>query len=106
MTTKEFIEKAIEGGWRIEGYGKNWKYDISEYGALSAYENSRSIYSNKYFKEKILLDPLSWAAVGKTEGWGLRTTEDERDPVYDERMLGMVKARIAGKSIEEYLTTL
>ena len=51
MTIKQFIEKAIGGGWKPHDHF-NEPCDIGDL---------------KY--AEILLDPLAWKAVGKVEGW-------------------------------------
>lgn len=91
MTTKEFIEKAIEGGWECyleSGTG----HGLSD----------------------MFLDPKAWQAVGKVYGWneeyncpscGLEYYEVSR-PAYSAKMHRMIDALIEGKSIEEYLKTL
>lgn len=56
--TKQFIEKAIEGGW---------KPNYSLQGNLS--NSVFAEYLELHFGYRILLDPLAWQAVGKVEGW-------------------------------------
>lgn len=52
MTTKQFIEKAIEGGYK--------EYDLSNY-----------IGDDTHSIAWLFLDTLAWQAVGKVEGWGI-----------------------------------
>ena len=96
MTIKQFIEKAIEGGW-----------DESS-------ANSSDV-KPLWLREKMFLDPDAWQAVGKVEGWHLGTfTKDElitKDNCDDrdrwkDKMLGMTQALIEGKTIEEFIETL
>lgn len=47
---KEAINKAIEGGWR-----KDFQWE--------------SVEEMLWLKEKFLLDPLFWQALGKAMGW-------------------------------------
>ena len=50
MKTKEFIEKAIEGGYRHKNQN------------LSDWRNDYNFF-------EIILEPKAWEAVGKVEGW-------------------------------------
>ncbi len=87
--TKLFIEKAIEGGW----YGKSFSVNFWCTGS--------------HFYE-VFLDPSSWRAVGKVEGWERKTIHAHFN--YKEeakvKMHGMIDALWDGKSIEQYLSTL
>jgi hypothetical protein len=121
MTIQQFIEKAIEGGWRCEGVegldgqiAAGYKFSASDWGIPPI--------------EVILLDPLAWHAVGKVEGWGsthytgcasmcdycVHTTKkcnceqcdcDAKD-IWKYMFRGLFYALIEEKTIEEYLTTL
>jgi transcription elongation factor Elf1 len=96
MTIKEFIEKAIEGGWKW-----NHKCDTP---------NCDDIY----------LDPKAWQAVEKLEGWDKVTSavcpccgtcNDMHPPklwhdVSSFHMHRMIDALCEGKSIEEFLKDL
>lgn len=82
MTIKEFIEKAIEGGWRDlstkgvdhfivfhggDGYGEpNYINIVYTCVGVEPPCNSNTVGFTKY---EILLDPKAWQAVGKVEGW-------------------------------------
>lgn len=93
MTPKQFIEKAIEGGWKARGV---------EIGGEDGWKSLESMM-NFVQIEEILLDPLAWSAVGKVEGWsddGLITGINRK------YMHRMVDALCAGKSIEQFLETL
>ena len=86
MTTKEFIEKAIEGGWKIDKIiNPRGKHGVCCSCAVNQFE-------------KTILDPKAWEAVGKTEMYGIWQTKD--------KMHMMIDALIEGKSIEEYIATL
>ena len=111
MTTKQFVEKAIEGGW------KNDMFPM-----LEILTNGKTPYANF---EAVLLNPKAWEAVGKVEGWGdtgticLYEYSDTKDfpkypkeiqvayfPVWKVKMHGMIDSLIGGKTIEDYLKTL
>lgn len=111
MTPKQFIEKALEGGWKA-----------SEQGEGKTIEH---VFFPAWF-EKVLLDPLAWAAVGKVEGWGhemkgngipigtypeamvhvLFHKTNKLIPVWQFHMHQMITALCEGKSIEQFLETL
>jgi hypothetical protein len=110
MKIQQFIEKAIEGGYR-EGR-TNWQYfDITAEGAVHQ-EDERTVIP----VEKILLDPEAWKAVGKVEGWcdsnvgvngacvdcGFKTHGCQ----WLENWHSMIDALAEGGSIESYLETL
>ena len=99
MTTKQFIEKAIKGGWKVK--------------------EKEVVFSDEIefeFTEHILLDPKAWQAVGKVEGW-----EDKNgdyvdygdghmpsgwDAVWKIHMHEMIDYLTDGLTIESYLETL
>ncbi len=65
MTIKQFIEKAIEGGY----YASNRFYKTA--GVMPEDAKAEDIIN--YFDghtEPFFLDPTAWRAVGKVEGWG------------------------------------
>lgn len=62
MNIKEFIEKAIEGGWRATIVTNGIKMTSGNWEAIMMQAGS--------FSGVWLLDPLAWQAVGKVEGWG------------------------------------
>lgn len=105
MTTKEFIEKSIDGGYNIPSH---WQTSLN-------YSERKSLF----------LDPKAWEAVGKVEGWGdtgiiamyeYSNTEDfpkyprqiknSYMPVYQVYMHQMIDALINGKTIDEYIEKL
>ena len=61
MTTKQFIEKAIEGGYKDAT-------DLLD--IVLVCEKNNKLEMAKHISHLILLDPKSWQAVGKVEGWG------------------------------------
>lgn len=83
---KEFVEKAIAGGWMpVVSYGSRLNWMKRFYLLPSAHEAVVFVarddgdqppleeLSWKIAYAVILLDPRAWLAVGKTEGWGERT---------------------------------
>jgi len=130
MKTKEFIEKAIEGGWRT-----NHRYALTflKVGKKNAYFTITHTLTGKVAVPvpEILLDPLAWQAVGKVEGWKkwvwslyldagelnlkLETDDDSEHPGWDYGfrwethrfyMHRMIDTLCEGKSIEQFLETL
>lgn len=113
MTPKQFIEKAIEGGFRNN---------------LELNDLRKEIMSKSL--AEIFLDPLAWQAVGKVEGWGFKkiflpSINDKSTYHYDihgdlnniknisiltsgytEKMHKMIDALCEGKSINQFLETL
>lgn len=108
--TKQFIEKAIEGGWKCP-------FSISHYDISNI--------------SMMLLDPKSWEAVWNTNkgkcwacnGKGYRFDmfdktkkvdcgncktigTDEYEKPWGRQMLGLTQALIDGRSIEDYLKEL
>lgn len=83
MTPKQFIKKAIEGGWddSIQVIIRNGFplenilviLDSIHIRFLDPENKLGSGNPRGYTLEEILLDPLAWKAVGKVEGW----SEDE-----------------------------
>lgn len=60
MTIKQFIEKAIEGGWETEELDlRHWEQTSPH---LHRIDQARLC-------AQVLLDPKAWQAVGKEEGW-------------------------------------
>lgn len=101
MTIKEFIEKAIEGGW-YRGYTLsvaeiNGKIE----GVLLDPDGDAMVAKTTH---EILLDPLAWQAVGKVEGWGEAHPSDEeihtlKGMVNPLGRLGGYKERMANKML-------
>jgi len=85
MEIKQFIEKAIEGG-----------YD-------APYSWEEQSWQGDHGKLKAILDPLAWQAVGKVESskeaW-LTTVS------WKANMVGMANALAEGKTIDDFLATL
>lgn len=102
MTVKQFIEAAIEGGW--ENKHVWWRQDNGEM-ILDLFCRSDLAL--------MLLDVEAWEAVGIT--LDNRMTEQlQKDGIFASRerwpwegyMTKMVLGLIAGKTLEEYITTL
>lgn len=124
MTPKQFIEKAIEGGWipnQIKGqmnYGWNWKE--TPFGPrLELWDDVGGVYFLN--TDNMLLDPLAWQAVGKVEGWGISIGMEESKQIpntdhytfkikerfmWKENMHRMIDALCEGKSIEQFLENI
>lgn len=127
MTIKQFIEKAIEGGW------KHKHYDVKR--TLDSKVFSKDVIADiiEHYKLEILFDPRAWEAVGKVEGWEsywcvycnqqfsskeeavdtLSTNDrcnhqelEDEAPKYKNAMHAMIDALCEGKSLEEYIATL
>ena len=103
MTTKEFIEKAIEGGWKP--IYSNFTFVEHSEPWINGYLREKGI-------EKAILDPKAWEAVGKVEMWehkkinGLIDWATHNKMPYSTKMHQMIDALIEGISIEGYLKTL
>lgn len=85
MSTKQFIEDAIAGGWRNHPANQAYllfdSFDNAEVfvnGFGWAYFHKKgeqpdggtfAIKSDSFKPHEVLLDPLAWQAVGKTRGW-------------------------------------
>ena len=70
MTIKQFIEKAIEGGWKYLNKYQPYKNNQDAWAVTVDTSNSSAseILLDSIFSE-ILLDPKAWIACGKVEGW-------------------------------------
>lgn len=105
MTTHEFIQKAIDGGW-IPPSDLGDSYTIEDWGI-------RHSYCEYIHNQVILLDPLAWQAVGKVEGWDEQELtvdygdgHNPWDTNWKFNMHRMIDVLCKGKSIEEFLETL
>lgn len=86
MTIEQFIEKAIQGGWKPEHLSRD-----------------RTLMRMKAFQAAIL-DPSAWKAVGRVEGFP--HNEGMADQWWQSRMHRMIDTLAEGKTIEQYLETL
>lgn len=109
MTSKEFIERAIEGGWEYNEFPKLWgKVPFKHFNP----KTSSVVFLNPITRRqmwvqfsKILLDPIAWQAVGKVEGWK-SPYNIEIQTEWSKNMHRMIDALCEGKTIEEFLETL
>lgn len=92
MTIKQFIEKAVEGG-----YG----------GYIPTNVMSEVLIDKCTY---IFLDPLAWQAVGKVEEWldevYCHPIGDFTKPQWQVIWHLMIDALVEGKTIEQFLATL
>lgn len=112
MTIKQFISKAIEGGW-----------DDTDCAFSSVKPNIDWKVASWEYDEKIFLDPKAWQAVGKVEGWYDIHCEHCPKIDYSEygepgececfakdewkvKMHQMIDALVDGKTLEEFIKTL
>lgn len=97
MDIKEFIEKAIEGGWRpLAQQNHDWRDSEGTFHATHI--------------DSVFLNPIAWQAVGKVEGWNVEVDKyDDPELIgksYLSRMHDMIDALDDGKTIKQYLETL
>lgn len=101
MTTQQFIEKAVEGGFHPS------YIEVPEIKHMVYYGHPYPVYV-------ILLDPLAWQAVGNVEGWEKLTINGyelkgvrgyDYSPWYL-NMHRMIDALADGKTINQFLETL
>lgn len=119
MTIKQFIEKAIKGGWIYRGGldFQEWHvYDKGNTFIRAYFDESRdSVHDIAW--EEIFLDPKAWQACGKVEGWKttevshgnwdeMRTMTTESVPTWKHNMHSMIDVLAEGKTIEQYISTL
>ena len=107
MTTQQFIEKAIEGGWTWYGSADFKPYDERQW----LFHRSTRYCVEVVSTEQIILDPEAWKAVGKVEGWKEKVEElhGAFPRVAEEwrwNMHRMIDALVEGKRVEEFLATL
>lgn len=129
MTPKQFIEKAIEGGWNnhsvnqasllfdglknaevlVNGFGYAFLHKKGEQSEGGLFQDK----SDSFRVETVFIDPLAWQAVGKVEGWEDRCTFSCEQPCvhvpiggYTDKTHRMIDALVEGKSVEQFLETL
>lgn len=124
MTPKEFIEKAIGGGWMAkEREATKAKYPTFKVGVVDFEETAEGWVNINFLgdiaKAEIFLDPNAWHAVGKSEGWVQKWSMEiwsQDIPAWNKTQhdidewkyhwYQMIDALDEGKTIEEYLATL
>jgi len=116
MTIKEFIEKAIEGGWK-EFLDFSFLYNI---GNTVTLEYGKTKETVEKLLHEILLDPNAWEAVGKSLGWGdfegkpdmqgepmtKKDTQYFIDSQWKERQKGLITHLQDDGTTESYIKTL
>lgn len=114
MTIKQFIEKAIEGGWNYEPA----LIDVMIYGSVGGdkmpQERVVRLIADPTFSARVFLDPEVWKAVGKVLGWAEMkfypfdsvhpTGMEIPEAQWYFRCMG--NALWSGKTLEEYISTL
>lgn len=121
MTIKQFIEKAIEGGWN-PSQEKMKVRSISDFGIYFQIPKKPEMGELLVRTEAVLLDPLAWQAVGEVKGWKRDEFEGEIKSFYgtenvqetirikwspwEYKMHRMIDALAEGKTIEKFLETL
>jgi len=105
MTIKQFIEKAIEGG-----YGGTSLVKKGCWTGIRTWTHELPDLDDQLHFMAMLLDPLAWQAVGRVEEWSEERTQMgyhiQWIPMWWAKMLGLVDALAVGKTIESYLKTL
>jgi len=116
--TKQFIEDAIEGGWKSE-YA-NYEVDTltrKQGDVVGVWFYWSELDINKFaikktleiLESEILLDPLAWKAVGKTRGWNgtayWRSEKAEMTP-HEFFMHNFIEVLFEGKTTEQALEAI
>lgn len=120
MNIKTFIEKAIEGEYNGTSYaGKQW-------AGIRTFKHPPQTIDDQARFCAVLIDPKSWQAVGKVEGWvrkekycptcktkkpykmcngcnGYRFEMIETEPLFRFRMHRFIDALCDGKDLEQSL---
>lgn len=115
MTIKQFIEKAIEGGWKGNVLDKSAElYHCN--GSLVVLRGWTGKQQTTYEMNlyEILLDLEAWKAVGKVEGWKIEKIPPPNElgsrvlgaDEYISKMHQMIDALCEGKSAEDFIKTL
>jgi len=108
MHLKEFIEKAIEGGWNkyepTSGI-KNISFDRKDKTFMLCDKDNHKC-TDPYSYAELVLDPKSWEAVGKVEGWNKYDEKEYFAPEYRNKMHQMIDHLVEGGTIESYIETL
>ena len=127
MDIKEFIEKAIDGGWKPD-FGRNIEYagHNSDWSVWNFTDGNNKGSSTTENNKLALLDPKAWEAVGKVEGWEdetydinmpannkrgaykikMKRRKSKSEPAWKKKQLNFVKHLQQGLSIEEALAQI
>lgn len=96
MTISQFIQKAIEGGYKHSNYNLQKIVD-------DGMEESPSLI------KELVINPEVWRAVGKIEGWDNAECDgkilDDKNH-YQVKMHQMIDFLADGRSIEYFIKTL
>ena len=131
MKIQEFINKAIEGGWLLDGLDeklkRNWHWGIEDSGLVWRTDGYRKNISDGV---AMFLDPKAWEAFYYAMGWDVKEGTmrcEYYNPKYNEPgergcnkdkctyvgwrdyrdgMHQMIDALVEGKSLEEFIATL
>lgn len=126
MTIKQFIEKAIAGGWNGLEWNENVRVEQPVKITSWVWADSKEGESNGIPLAWALLNPLAWQAVGKVEGWGsfydtegmprnydtqgwypiTKTGSGYDEQMWQAYMHRMIDALAEGKTLEQFLETL
>lgn len=109
-STQKFIEDAIKGGWSFRS-GSKYLLDKCTTGDI-IFRLKGSANRFECPIQKILLDPLTWQAVGKTRGWepysphDVTAGEQEYIGEWLEFQHTFIDHLADGKTIDEALQTI
>jgi len=103
MTIKDFIEKAIEGGWK-EFFDFSFLYTIGNTVTLEYGKTKDTVEKQLH---EIVLDPKAWEAVGKVERWEENSINNiVYTKGYQYKMNNLMPHLQEGGTIESYIETL
>ena len=127
MTIKQFIEKAIEGGWKpqklgftrkptdFEGFFLNGsKLEITAREQVGTGRDGEKKEGSFWIHmREVITYPEVWQAVGKVEGWQTIGESEKGYHIHpasraewEYQMHRMIDALADGKTIEEFIKTL
>ena len=97
MKIPQFIEKAIEGGWKPKSVVIVQRFRNEHYHPQSKH----AFYTREF--EGIFLDPEAWKAVANVESWRSKGSANETAKAF---AADMMNALFNGETIESFLATL
>ena len=109
MSIQEAIEKAIEGGWYIQGCVPKKVGFIEEYESNFICENKNGMSVNvMHPTASIFLDPSFWRSLGKEMGWEKENviTNSVEYLEWKGHWHRFIDYLAEGKSIEDYFKEL